>query len=949
MSDSMIVNEAKKWIDGLSNGTGVQGSWRLETIGKRYRYQKDANGVRHRVPVRIRRFAKGIPWSLVFEALKYLESQAPYTGIIFNGVRVDAKYRPTSTVWRRDDQELVDGNAQGSYTLVQDLIEDGVNDEASVVTGGTCSEEVVTDWVWDSASIEDLPVGGQGITYSIQSVRRNDDGTFDYALVKRTALTTEVVEHEEAKDSYEVLRTQMWDNVYGTLDRFTDHAGNVLNIPGATGSLSDELPERLTRRVHRNEDCTFRIEVERRIPLTDVVSDTASQKDRFSEETAVTVKAAGSPLPEAPGASAGRTYSVKSEKRPDGLYNTVSVVNQELEALDAVQETRATIHGTVTTTTHRNRGQKASSEGLSVGESVRNEQTKGGMWDQTIVKTSPRKRSGVRKECQKTVFLHTDRTTDVLTSKPADHVTRSKGETVSRQVTLTDSGAYEVTDTSSVELNYPDAIVEVRKTAKGQVTRRVSRNAKAKASAKGPVTVNEVTDGGLYNTTTVSVDAQDGSDRSLVERDKFSETREQTSIKVGSSASSSLNANKGGTGGVVYRVMQDLDDNGFITTTTRVTEELPVAEATVDVRRTNRSVETVTVSRGSPSPAAAPTEAGHASSSEVTPGGLYVTRVTSIEPSKGAIDRQSVAVDASSTTTEISTVQSRGFNLEAPAGVTSGVSVRRSVVYGDDGIPVYTDSTTVERPRALGSSSRTGKYVQEESSSDLQFGGSFASGPGSDLQFGDSFASGSNSDEGTIVERSVEHTPNGLSRVTRGTRKVLPFVWELPVMDSGYAYSRTTYFKNHTSIAARALISSLINQYTAQLTTWISQNRGPHSNSIDPQVSFNTEFGTVDGIVRCSASWLPEQAGTKGDLDKTFVEFSYSTTSLVSSYVDKAKGFTCYYLHKSWTHVEGRGITTFKSYMNRKPLYEANFNFNPRTITWAVDICTNLTVNTSMI
>lgn len=933
MSDSMIVNEAKKWIDGLSNGTGVQGSWRLETIGKRYRYQKDANGVRHRVPVRIRRFAKGIPWSLVFEALKYLESQAPYTGIIFNGVRVDAKYRPTSTVWRRDDQELVDGNAQGSYTLVQDLIEDGVNDEASVVTGGTCSEEVVTDWVWDSASIEDLPVGGQGVTYSIQSVRRNDDGTFDYALVKRTALTTEVVEHEEAKDSYEVLRTQMWDNVYGTLDRFTDHAGNVLNIPGATGSLSDELPERLIRRVHRNEDCTFRIEVERRIPLTDVVSDTASQKDRFSEETAVTVKAAGSPLPEAPGASAGRTYSVKSEKRPDGLYNTVSVVNQELEALDAVQETRATIHGTVTTTTHRNRGQKASSEGLSVGESVRNEQTKGGMWDQTIVKTSPQSRSGVRKECQKTVFLHTDRTTDVSTSRPSSHVTRTRGETVSRQVTLTDSGAYEVTDTSSVELNYPDAVVEVRKTAKGQVTRRVSRNARAKAPANGPVTVNEVTDGGLYNTTTVSVDAQDGSDRSLVERDKFSETREQTSIKVGSSTSSSLNANKGGTGGVVYRVMQDLDDNGFLTTTTRVTEERPVAEAAVDVRRTNRSVETVTVSRGVSSPAAAPTKAGYASSSEVTPGGLYVTRVTSIEPSKDAVDRQSVAVDMSSTTTELSTVQARNFKFEGPVAASPGVSLRRSVVYGDDGIPVCTDSTTVERPRPLGSSSRTGKYVIEESSSNLRFGGS---------------SSASNISEGTIEERTIEHTPNGLTRFTRGTRRVLPFVWELPEMDSGYAYSRTVYFKNHTSSSARALISSLISQYTSKLTDWISNNRGPHSNSIDPQVSFNTEFGTVDGIVRCSASWLPEQAGTKGNLEKTFVSFSYSTTSLVSSYIDKAKGFTCYYLHKSWTHVEGRGLETFKSYMNKKPLYEANFNFNPRTITWAVDICTNLSVNTSM-
>jgi hypothetical protein len=870
----------------------------------------------------------------MFEALKYLESQAPYTGLIFNGVNIDAKYRPTSTVWRRDDQELLGGNTQGSYTLVQDLIEDGVNDEASVATGGTCSEEVVTSWVWDSASIEDLPMGEQGVTYSIQSVRRNDDGTFDYALVKRTALTTEVVEHEESIDTYEKLYTQMWDNVYGTLDRFTDHAGNVLNIPGTTKSLSDGLPERLVRKVHRNEDCTFRIEVERRIPLTDVVSDTAYQKDRFSAETAVTVKAAASPLPDLLEVSAGRTCSVRSEKRPDGLYNTVSVVNQELEAKDAVQETRATIYGTITTTTHRNCGQKASVTGLSAGESVRNEQTKGGMWDQTIVKTNVQSREDVRKECQQTAFLHTEKTTKVSTSAPSAHVTRTTGRTVSRQVTLTDSGAYEVTDTSNVEVPYTNAVEEIRNTAKGKVTRRTNRNAAVKVSADAPVTViNEVTDGGLYNTTTVTPTAQMGSDRSLVERDKFSETREQTSIKVGSSTSTSLSANRGGVGGTVCRVTQDLDDNGFITTTTRVTEELQVNQAAVDVRRTNRAEETVVVSRGLTSPADKPTRAGHASSSEVTPGGLYTTRVTSIKPLKGAVDRQSMVADMSSRTTEISTVEDFKFKLESPS-VSPGVSVRRSVVYGDDGIPVYTDSRTEEHPRSLGSSSRSGKYVQETSSSTLQ-----STSPGT---------SASGAAEGTIVEQTVEHTPNGLTRYTHGTRTVLPFVWELPEMDSGYAYSRTVYFKNYKSRDAKTLISNLITQYTSKLNNWVSQNRGPHSTSIDPQVSFNTEFGTVDGIVRCSAAWLPEQAGTKGDAEKTFVSFTYDTTSLVSSYVDKSKGYTCYYLHKTWKHVEGRGLNTFQSLIRTKPLYEASFNFNPRTITWAVDLCTNLSVNTSI-
>jgi hypothetical protein len=932
MSDSVIVNEAKKWIDGLTSGTGVQGSWRLETLGKRYRYQKDGEGVRHRVPVRIRRFAKGIPWSLVFEALKYLESQAPYTGFLFNGVRVDAKYRPTSTMWRRDDQEVVGGNAQGSYTLVQDLIEDGSTDFYGVATEETCFETVQTQWSWDSALIEDLPAGEQGVTYSIQSVRRNDDGTFDYALVKRTALTQETQEHEVSDTEYETIISQTWHNVYGTPDRFLNHEGVAVSLPEASSSPDGGVT---TRRVTRNDDCTYRVDIERKVPKLNIVSETTSHRDWFEASDTEVMRATKTPRTADP-ASGGRVQTVKSELRPDGAYDVTAENRQERQAPRSTTEVKVTPFGRLVTVTNRNMDSEAPTGGLDIGATVRNERTKGGLWDQVITNAQIETRRGYRKECHRTRFSHTDKTTDLMTYPPNPEVKRSPGVTMSRQVALTESGAYEVTNTKSTEIGCSMAEVETRTVAKGLIVKTTDRNAASRAKACAPLTVSSVTEGGSYNNTQVVVTATSGQDHSVAERDRFTEIREISSVTVGDSTGEA--SATGGTNGCVQRITKDLDDNGFITTTTRTTKELPVASAAQETRVTSRAVISSTSSRsvsttddisdGTPG-----TSAGY----EITPGGRFNTKRTSVTPRTGAVQRTGKTLDMSSTTTSTAVVVpsvSSGSDIEPSPGVT----VRETVEMDTDGVSVRSTEVTTERPRELSTSIRTGMYVSEVSVARLEDPREVTQTVGGDGHSG--------TEEGIVTETVSETTPTGLVRSVTGTRTVKPFLWELPEMDSGYSYSRTVYFKNYKMDDAKELIQTLISEYTAKLKTWIEQNRGPHSNSIDPQVNFNTEFGTVDGQVRCSATWLPEQAGTNGSLDKEFVQFTYTTSSLVSSYMDKYRGYRCYYMVKTWKHAEGRGLTLFKSYLSGTH-YDASFSFNPRTITWAVDVCTRIDVRTT--
>ena len=271
---------AKDFIDRANGGTGPTGTWRLEVLQKRLSSNADGTPKDREIPVRIRRFLKGIPWAQVHDAIRYLISQSPYKGIIYNGVELKGEYRPTLTQWRRDDQEQVGGNAQGSYTLIQDLIEvtdDG--DSLDTVSADSCSETELTKWVWDAPEIEELPdnKGKQGETYAIRQVRRNEDGTFDYAIVKQVAKTKISGWKVTECDKYSTVRVRIFDNVYGGLydgDPLTDGT-DVLPIPAPCEADYGTLVQ---VSVAQNPDCTFRVTVQETVAKQNVEKTSETRK-----------------------------------------------------------------------------------------------------------------------------------------------------------------------------------------------------------------------------------------------------------------------------------------------------------------------------------------------------------------------------------------------------------------------------------------------------------------------------------------------------------------------------------------------------------------------------------------------------------------------------------------------------------------------------------------------
>ena len=555
---------AKDFIDRANGGTGPTGTWRLEVLQKRLSANADGTPKAREIPVRIRRFLKGIPWAQVHDAIRYLISQSPYKGIIYNGVELKGEYRPTLTQWRRDDQEQVGGNAQGSYTLIQDLIEvtdDG--DSLDTVSADSCSETEETTWVWDAPEIEELPYdGSQGVTYAIRQVRRNEDGTFDYAIVRQVAKTKFSGWIVTECDEYSRVSVKVFDNVYGGLfdgDPFTDGT-TVLPIPAPCKTDNGTLVQ---VSVAQNPDCTFRVTVQKTeakpnvektsetrkglrgvvtsettvatYPLpetglelgeqvrnelrpdglydvthvtvaTEDVGDVGSSCDRtvFEHRHVETRNEASRPEGEADFAGGGKTYQVQSRATEEGTWDVTRTETTEIEQVGAQKTKQKTLRGVTETTVDRNVDNSAVTV-TNIGDRVSVEMTPGGKWNRTVTKVSKEPVGDVGSSCDRTVFEHRHVESENVPDRPEPEASSAGGgKTYQVQSRATEEGTWDVSRTTVEEARDVTAQHVMRKTLRGVTETTVTRgtsDSSVSVSEVGDEVRVEQTPGGLWNRT----------------------------------------------------------------------------------------------------------------------------------------------------------------------------------------------------------------------------------------------------------------------------------------------------------------------------------------------------------------------------------------------------------------------------------------------------------------
>ena len=343
-----VKAQARAWVDGVNSAAGVSGGWRLQVLRLRTRRKFDGgspgtatdvngdvvssvgahapDGKCDELPARLRRFVPGCPWALVDQVVRYLYETAPYTGIIYNGVKVEGKYRPTLTQWVRDDQTNVgERGANGTYTLIQDLIEvTDCDDSLGVATGASCSAYEETTFKWDADSVEPLPVEcEQGVTWSIRAVSRSDeDGTYSYQLVKTTARTRHYGPALVECGPQAEVTEESWESAYGEPGRF-EARGCDVSGPIETPACDTEPGVKTQVQYRENPDCTFDVVVRRRT--------SKEFSDSWRDGTAcrpqdVTVVRNAKVVPPVPVPAVGERVDRKLQRNEDNSYDVTDTV-----------------------------------------------------------------------------------------------------------------------------------------------------------------------------------------------------------------------------------------------------------------------------------------------------------------------------------------------------------------------------------------------------------------------------------------------------------------------------------------------------------------------------------------------------------------------------------------------------------------------------------------------
>lgn len=872
--DNISMEAAAEWIQSLEY------KWRLEILSKRALRTRDGlpvvdkNGVPREIPTRIRRYVEGIPWPFVKPAIDHLIATAPYSGLIANGVDFgDAQYRPTLTVWQRDSGHVThpptQRNPDATYTLIQDLIEVKENDTYAVGTQTSCSEEVETEYVWDSPDIEQLPGccdatdGCQGVTYAIAAVHRNEDGTFDYQIVKRTAITQHQGPFIVHDDEFRTVSHELWDNVYGTLDdpqqRSCDGTMGPIDLdvgvdPTGTVTRIENLSE--------NADCTLKFVVVKEVSKPVEKFKEGSRHTQFESDHDRTDYSQKQRLGEAPDAANGLITKHDTQLQPDGTYqNTVDTV-QERPVTDSEVSVRVGRRGKRVTRTDVNQPAPASTAAVEVGGMVEVKKTPGRLFNNTVSTFDRTERVIAGDKCAEDLFRHTDADTVGGADMPGpdDHVVGGiDGRIVSRDVDMDDDGAISQTLTVVQERSVPASEESWDVTLRG-VRHTVKDTQQPLDAAALPLEFsrenigkrvsNERTPGGLVNVTRTALAKTDPLDVGVdCARTVFEETDSTTKSDPTADVTPVVHQTAGN-GHTRQRSVRLAEDGSAVVEERLVTEIEQTSGK--EYRRTPRGTIEKTTVRNTPRQAHMPSGIG-SESHQMTPGGRYNLEIVNATPSAtpdSSRCQQTVFEHAHDDVTFGSVVTAE----DAPvAGGGHHYAVTEDM--DELGVVKKVLRDTQELPYVKSSANLDTNYFQTSSQVvDVNQ----ASDDVTELPV----LAGDSHDE-LVVAHKMTTNPGGSVTLVNNTVTPVARTWE-EVVDTDYMFGTIFYFRNLTEQELDARRQEAVD-YFNDISARYNGTRGtrtgaPTSMTFNPSVTRN-ELGLFDGQYSALLHWAPESGG----------------------------------------------------------------------------------------
>lgn len=469
--------------------------WQVQERGKwRYRWHNE---------VMVRYYECAPLEADIFPAMiEYLQGQTGITSIQLHGKRIelDGEWKAVRAWYETRDGDTSETNKLKRVRICQALEKNsGENGgEGPYVVENGCRYKVEHTFHWNADTLPELPASSSGVNYQIQAVTRDDEtGLWNCVVEKRERVQQDIAEYTTEKTVFETKKEEL-------------HLGVKQGSVASTGkSASVSGGKMVTRKLQKNEDCTTDIinetteeeavsgaVTETEVNLRGTVTTTVNRSQpgkadetglgigttvrnektpggRWTQTIKKVVAAAAGVIRSAcrktvfrhtdvetrnqkndPGishvavAAGGVMHEIDVQRRDEGTYDVTETTHTDVGAPEAVTETRKFLDGTVTRTVNRNQPNKASEANLGVGDTVRNEKTESGLWDQTIEKARPVATGRTGETCEETALVHAHSTTEgVGREKPEGEAPQAlQGETTARRIAKTERGAWTVTD-----------------------------------------------------------------------------------------------------------------------------------------------------------------------------------------------------------------------------------------------------------------------------------------------------------------------------------------------------------------------------------------------------------------------------------------------------------------------------------------------------------------------
>ena len=436
----------------------------------------------------------------LLEYLKSPESVAAATA--YNRpAKLGAEWKAVSA-WYEQQEGQVDERTKLKlirvYQALQKATEEGDGDGPYVVENG-CHYKVSFTYHWKVERLPDVPQGTSGVSWQLEQISRDDEtGLWSCCLVKRERVQQDVAEYTTDETAFETRTEEQHLGV---------KAGSVAAAGKAAGVKDGKM---VRRKVQKNEDCTSdvvnetveekavagaAVTVERTLRATTVTTEDRSmeaklpetnlkvgervrnektpggrwnrqrsvteatppegpirktcRKTAFEHQDAQTEVSKERPAVEhAPAAAGGKVTTETVRALDDGTFEHEREERQEQAAEGAVEETRKTLRGIKKITVNRNMEKKATTAGMQIGGTVRNEMTEGGRWNQTIEETETVPTGKIQEGCRRTALNHVHQRIENVAADPGtpDAPAAAGGVIHRKDVRRTEEGTFDVTD-----------------------------------------------------------------------------------------------------------------------------------------------------------------------------------------------------------------------------------------------------------------------------------------------------------------------------------------------------------------------------------------------------------------------------------------------------------------------------------------------------------------------